>query len=174
MNKTTMKELHEQVEEFGAVGTAGDLYRGVPLLCDGIARVRAVSASLTALSKLLGKLSEKCSKYVLEHPACLDNGIETSAIGVKSGDITIDGKTYHFASGFGTPVREDGGKLTQEFLTNLPDGWFKVMAKLDTTGIERLVGTANMSDQLKNYGLVRPANNVWTEKVAAIGDDYSD
>jgi len=87
------------------------------------------------------------------------NGLVTDGKGVKHGDVDVDGKLYHFASGFGKLIRLDGDNLTQSFLDELPKKWVKGKIEIDLTAINRLGVT---DDELKAAGLVRSANNVWS------------
>ena len=80
---------------------------------------------------------------------------------MESGDIEVDGKTYHFAYGFdGYDRAEQGQKLTQEFLKTLPEGWTKSKLELDKSAVNRAKPT---EDDLAEAGLVRKVKQTWTE-----------
>ena len=84
-----------------------------------------------------------------------------SPIGVESGDIEIDGKTYHFAHGFdGYDRAEQGQKMTQAFLATLPKGWTKSKLELDKSAVNKAKPT---EDDLAEAGLVRKVKQTWTE-----------
>jgi len=163
----TLKEIREGADAIGSVANKAELREAVKLLVAGCDRLAEMGKTIKVVAKALGKLNEKCSSYALEHPACFDGGgLAVSQIGVLSGDLTVDGETYHFASGYGTPVRADGQPMTQGFLSGLPDKWTKAMLHLDTTGIMQLLGKGEkFAEEIAKHGLVRPAKNQWTAVV---------
>jgi len=167
----TLKEIRTASEDFGAIANRDDLKRAVPIIVAAQDRFAELGRAIKAAKAALQELSDKASKYALEHPTCFDESLLVSPIGVKSGDITIDGTVYHLKAGYGTPVREDGDCLTQGFLAELPDEWIKVRTSLDTTAINRLGVT---SDELAEKGLVRPAENVWSVKTTSSTVDVFD
>ena len=107
-------------------------------------------------------LSEACSAYARMHPDYVfDQTFSVSPIGVESGDVEIDGRTYHFTHGFDGYVRaEPSEKLTQEFLKGLPEGWAKPSLSLDTTALNK----AKLGEEdLAEFGLVRKVKETWFE-----------
>jgi len=171
----SMKDIREAAENFGHVTNAEQLREAVPFIVNAQVRLAEMAKSLVVVSRALSVIHERASNYALNHPGALDNGLSTSPIGVKSGDITIDGNVYHFASGFGAVVRKDGEMLTQEFLSGLPKEWTKVRMSLDTTAIMSKYGKgASFGDALDEKGLVRSAKNEWKLKVDAATVDGID
>ena len=80
---------------------------------------------------------------------------------MESGDVEIDGRTYHFTHGFDGYVRtEPGEKLTQEFLKGLPEGLAKPSLSLDTAAVNK----SKLDDRgLAKLGLMRKEKYAWAE-----------
>ena len=112
--------------------------------------------------EVMQALSEACSAYAHEHPEYVfSQSFSVSPIGVESGDIEIDGKTYHFAHGFdGYERAERGQTMTQAFLATLPKGWTKSKLELDKSAVNKAKPT---EDDLAEAGLVRKVKQTWTE-----------
>ena len=85
-----------------------------------------------------------------------------SAIGVASGDLEIDGRTYHFSRGFDGYCRtEQGASMSQGFLKTLPKGWTKQRLELSATGVSKAdPGEAELAE----HGLARKVKDVWLER----------
>jgi len=160
MSKKTLKDMRiaaEAVLENGVANKAA-LAEAVPVLVELQEAVSNAYRTAKECTALADALSEACSRYGLAHESVFDEGLSLSPVGVKSGDLTIEDVTYHFASGYDKPKRIDGGKLTQDYLGSLPKDWVKGRLELDTTGINRL-GVSE--EDLENAGLFRPEKNEW-------------
>jgi len=161
MSKKTLKEMRIAAEAALEKGVANKatLAEAVPVLVElqeAVSNAYRTARECTALAEAL---SEACSRYGLAHESIFDEGLSLSQVGVKSGDLTIDDVTYHFASGYDKPKRTDGGMLTQDYLGSLPKDWVKGKLELDTTGINRL-GVSE--EDLEKNGLYRPEKNEWS------------
>jgi len=169
----TLKEMRELAENFGKVESREQLKGAVPIVVETMEKIRAMRSTIKVVEKIVEKLNDKVSKYALEHPSAFDDGLKTMQNDVICGDLEINGVTYHFASGYGSPKRVDGDALTQEFLEGLPKEWVKASLQLDTTGINRSGATYT---ELSQKGLFRPAKNNWSVKTETDfgADDYSD
>jgi len=158
----TMKQIRDALDVMGAITSIEKLREAVPFIVAAQVRTKAANTSIREISKDLAKLADTCAAFALRHPKSFVDEIKTSPIGVKSGNMLVDGETYHLAAGFGTPKRIDGEWLTQEFLADLPKGWAKLEWRLDTTEINRKCVKA---DALSERGLFRPAKNEWSLSV---------
>ena len=166
-----LREIREACEEFGSVGNAEQLKAAAPIIAEGLAAIKGTLALIRLTGVSLGKLNDKASKYALEHPTVFNDGLHTSPKGVVSGDLDVDGTTFHFASGYGEPKRIDGDAMSQEFLEGLPAAWIKSRLSINTTGINACGVTV---DELEEKGLFRPAKNEWTIKNDASAVDDCD
>ena len=160
----TIKVLREDAESALAAGVANreQLRGAVPALVALQNAERSMRLRLKETQAVIQSLSEACSKYAHEHPEYVfDQTFSVSPIGVESGDIEVDGRTYHFTHGFDGYVRTAQGEtLTQAFLEGLPEGWAKSRLQLDTTAINK----AKPADaDLAEFGLMRKAKDAWFE-----------
>ena len=164
-NETSLKKLRESAEAALAAGVANkaQLIEAVPALVELQKRIKSLQANVTASAKVAEALSKLCSDYAHGHPQFVfDQTFSVSPIGVESGDLTIDGATYHFSYGFDGYMRADPGqKLTQDFLAGLPDGWAKPKLEIDATAIKN--ATATDDDALAANGLMRKTKCKWSE-----------
>ena len=160
----SMKALRENAEAALETGVANreQLRSAVPALVALQGAVRSMQLRIKESQEVMQALSEACSAYAHEHPEYVfSQSFSVSPIGVESGDIEIDGKTYHFAHGFdGYERAEPGQKMTQEFLAALPKGWTKSKLELDKSAVNRATPT---EDDLAEAGLVRKVKQTWTE-----------
>jgi len=165
----SMKEIRECAEEIGKITNADGLREAVPFLVAASKRLNDLASTMKQVRKAVEDLGKKASAYALAHPSCFDGGkLDTSPVGVRSGDITIGGSVYHFASGFGPVVRADGDPLTQDYLLGLPKDWTKADVKLDMTAIMGMFGKGGqLCEELGKKGLVRSVKNQWGIKVEA-------
>ena len=159
-----MKVLREIAEAALATGVANkeQLQNAVPALVALQNAKRSMELRIKETKEVIEALSAACSAYAHRHPEYVFNqSFSVSPIGVESGDIEIDGKTYHFTHGFDGYVRtEQGETLTQAFLEGLPEGWAKSRLQLDTTAINK----AKPADaDLAEFGLMRKAKDAWFE-----------
>ena len=159
-----IKELREDAEAALAAGVANraQLMDAVPALVALQNAERSLQLRLKETTAVIRALSEACSKYAHEHREYVfDKTFSVSPIGVESGDIVVDGRTFHFSHGFdGYDHADPAQKKTQEFLASLPKGWTKAKIELNTVGINR----ANPTDEeLAKHSLVRKVKEVWTE-----------
>ena len=123
---------------------------------------KAQSRRLKETQAVIQALSDACSAYALMQPEYVfDQTFAVLPSGVESGDIEIDGRTYHFKHGFKGYVRTESGKsLTQEFLEGLPEDWTKSSLSLDTTAVNK----ADLEvDALAEFGLMRKVDDTWSE-----------
>jgi hypothetical protein len=160
----TLKKLREEAEKaLGAgVSNKAQLVGAVPALVALQRRIGSLRESIKASSDVAAALSRLCSDYAHEHPAhVFDQTFSVSPIGVESGDLAIDGRTYHFSYGFDGYVRtEPEEKLTREFLDGLPKGWTREKPELDVSAINR----AKPSDgELEEHGLMHKVKCTWSE-----------
>jgi len=163
-----LKEIREEIENMGSVENAAALKKAVPLIVKAYKRIAELTSTARQVKKVVDKLNESASKYAFTHPSVLDGGLLASPLGVMSGDISIDDAIYHFASGFGPVIREDGELLTQEFLLGLPNDWSKSELKLDMTAIMTKYGKGDkLGEALQEKGLVRSVKNQWSVKLNA-------
>ena len=164
MAMKSMKDLREIAEAALATGVANkeQLKSAVPALVALQNAKRSMELRIKETKEVIEALSAACSAYAHRHPEYVFNqSFSVSPIGVESGDIEIDGKTYHFTHGFDGYVRtEQGETLTQAFLEGLPEGWAKSRLQLDTTAINK----AKPADaDLAEFGLMRKAKDAWFE-----------
>jgi hypothetical protein len=160
----TIKALREDAETALATGVANreQLRSAVPALVALQNAERSMRLRLKETQSVIQALSEACSKYAHEHPEYVfDQTFSVSPIGVESGDVEIDGKTYHFSHGFEGFVRAEPGKqLTQDFLKSLPEGWAKSKLELDLTEMKRQHVTI---EEAEEHGLARKFKDTWFE-----------
>ena len=160
----SIKTLREEAEALVKAGVANreQLRAAVPALVALQGADKALQLRIKETRAVMQALSEACSAYARRHPDYVfDQTFSTSPIGVESGDVEIDGRTYHFTHGFDGYVRtEQGETLTQEFLKGLPEGWAKSRLQLDTTAINK----AKPGDEdLAEFGLMRKTKDAWFE-----------
>ena len=164
MAMKSMKDLREIAEAALATGVANkeQLQSAVPALVALQGAVRSMQLRIKESQEVMQALSEACSAYAHEHPEYVfSQSFSVSPIGVESGDIEIDGKTYHFAHGFdGYERAERGQTMTQAFLATLPKGWTKSKLELDKSAVNKATPT---EDDLAEAGLVRKVKQTWTE-----------
>ena len=160
----SMKALRENAEAALETGVANreQLRSAVPALVALQGAVRSMQLRIKESQEVMQALSEACSAYAHEHPEYVfSQSFSVSPIGVESGDIEIDGKTYHFAHGFdGYDRAEQGQKMTQAFLATLPKGWTKSKLELDKSAVNKAKPT---EDDLAEVGLARKVKQTWTE-----------
>ena len=159
----TIKELREEAAALAKAGVANrdQLIDAVPALVALQNAASAQSRHLRKTREVIQALSDACSAYARRHPEYVfEQTFSVSPIGVESGDIEIDGRTYHFTHGFDGYARaEQGESLTQKFLKGLPEGWTKPKLELDTSAISK--GTTD--DDLAEHGLMRKVKDAWFE-----------
>ncbi len=164
MAMKSMKDLREIAEAALATGVANreQLRSAVPALVALQNAERSMELRIKETQDVIQALSEACSAYAHKHPEYVfDQTFSVSPIGVESGDLEIDGKTYHFAHGFdGYDRAEQGQKMTQAFLATLPKGWTKSKLELDKSAVNKAKPT---EDDLAEAGLVRKVKQTWTE-----------
>ena len=160
----TIKALREDAETALATGVANreQLRSAVPALVALQNAERSMRLRLKETQAVIQSLSEACSKYAHEHPEYVfDQTFSVSPIGIESGDLEIDGRTYHFTHGIDGYVRtEPSETLTQEFLKGLPEGWTKSRLSLDTTALNKAKPS---DDDLAEFGLMRKVKESWFE-----------
>ena len=160
----SMKALRENAEAALETGVANreQLRSAVPALVALQGAVRSMQLRIKESQEVMQALSEACSAYAHEPPEYVfSQSFSVSPIGVESGDIEIDGKTYHFAHGFdGYERAERGQTMTQAFLATLPKGWTKSKLELDKSAVNKATPT---EDDLAEVGLVRKVKQTWTE-----------
>ena len=164
MDRKKIKALREKAEELLKVGVANrdQLIVAVPALVELQDAEKSQSRLLSETKDVIKELSDACSAYALRHPEYVfDQTYAVLPSGVESGDIEIDGRTYHFKHGFKGYVRTESGKsLTQEFLEGLPEDWTKSSLSLDTTAVNK----ADLEvDALAEFGLMRKVDDTWSE-----------
>ena len=164
MAMKSMKDLRKIAEAALETGVANreQLRSAVPALVALQGAVRSMQLRIKESQEVMQALSEACSAYAHEHPEYVfSQSFSVSPIGVESGDIEIDGKTYHFAHGFdGYERAERGQTMTQAFLATLPKGWTKSKLELDKSAVNKATPT---EDDLAEVGLVRKVKQTWTE-----------
>ncbi len=160
----SIKVLRSDAEKALDEGVANreQLRSAVPKLVALQKAEKSLRLRLNETQEVIKALSKACSAYAHEHPEYVFNQtFSVSAIGVESGDVEIDGKTYHFAHGYdGYDRAERGQKMTQAFLATLPEGWTKSKLELDTSAVKRFDPS---DDDLSDAGLVRKIKQTWTE-----------
>ena len=156
-----LREIAEAALETG-VANREQLRSAVPALVALQNAERSMQLRIKETRAVIQALSEACSAYAHEHPEYVfSQSFSVSPIGVESGDLEVDGKTYHFAHGFdGYDRAEQGQKLTQEFLRTLPAGWTKSKLELDKSAVNKAKPTEEV---LAEAGLVRKVKQTWTE-----------
>ena len=164
MAMKSIKTLREEAEALVEAGVANreQLRGAVPALVALQKAEKAQSQRLKETRAVIQALSDACSAYAHRHPDYVfDQTFSVSPIGVESGDIEIDGRTYHFTHGFDGYVRtEPSETLTQEFLKGLPEGWAKSRLSLDTTALNKAKPS---DDDLAEFGLMRKVKESWVE-----------
>lgn len=160
----SIKTLREEAEALVKAGVANreQLRSAVPALVALQSAERSLQLRAKETRAVIQALSDACSAYARTHPEYVfDQTFSVSPIGVESGDIEIDGRTYHFAHGFDGYVRtEPSEAMTQEFLRGLPKGWAKSRLSLDTTALNK---EKLDDDALAAHGLRHKAKDVWLE-----------
>ncbi len=160
----TLKKLRENAEAALNEGVANkeQLMNAVPALVTLQRAVAAMRFKLDETDDIIAELNKACSDYAHEHPEYVFNqSFSVSPIGVESGDIEINGTSYHFAYGFKGYRRTDSSKqITQDFLKSLPEGLAKSMLSLDTTAIAKAKLTG---EDLADMGLARKVKCTWSE-----------
>ena len=164
MAKKNIKTLREEAEALARAGVANmeQLRAAVPALVALQSADKALQLRVKETRAVINALSEACSAYALKrHEFVFAGTFSTSPIGVESGDVEIDGRTYHFTHGFDGYVRtEPGEKLTQEFLKGLSEGLAKPSLTLDTAAVNKL----KLDDKgLAKLGLMRKEKYAWAE-----------
>ena len=164
MAMKSIKTLREEAEALVEAGVANreQLRGAVPALVALQKAEKAQSQRLKETQAVIQALSDACSAYARRlKEYVFEQTFSVSPIGVESGDIEIDGRTYHFTHGFDGYVRtEPSETLTQEFLKGLPEGWAKSRLSLDTTAMNK----AKLSDEdLAEFGLMRKVKESWFE-----------
>ena len=164
MAMKNIRTLREEAEALVRAGVANreQLRAAVPALVALQNADKALQLRIKETRAVIQALSDACSAYAREHPEYVfDQTFSVSPIGVESGDVEIDGRTYHFSHGFDGYVRnEPSEKLTQEFLKGLPKGWAKPSLSLDTTALNK----AKLGEEdLKKFGLMRKVKDAWFE-----------
>ena len=164
MAMKSIKTLREEAEALVEAGVANreQLRGAVPALVALQKAEKAQSQRLKETRAVIQALSDACSAYAHRHPDYVfDQTFSVSPIGVESGDIEVDGRTYHFTHGFDGYVRtEPSETLTQEFLKGLPEGWAKSRLSLDTTALNKAKPS---DDDLAEFGLMRKVKESWFE-----------
>jgi len=159
-----IKELREDAEAALATGVANreQLRAAVPALVALQDAERSMQLRLKETKAVIQALSDACSKYAREHPEYVfDQTFSVSPIGVESGDLVVEGRTFHFSLGFdGYEHADPAQKKTQAFLASLPKGWTRTKIELNTTGINKANPT---NEELAKYSLARKVKQVWTE-----------
>jgi len=162
MSKKSMKALREEAEAALKEGVANkqQLFAAVPTLIALQDAVHHMNATIKASNEVLRELVEACSAYEQEHPDYIfDQSTLISPIGVESGDVTIEGRSYHYSRGFNGYVRSDPREqMSQAFLRTLPNDWAKPHLEIDTTAINKANPTA---EELAANGLQRKIKNTW-------------
>ena len=157
-----LKANRERIEALNEEGITSreKLITALPYLIDFAAEVKVARKSLAECQKAMEALSNACAEYALAHESVFDDALDHSAVGVLSGDITIDDVVYHLAQGYEKPKRtEEGEKLSQDFLDDLPANWTRQKIELDISAINRLKVSA---ETLAEHGLYRPVKNEWS------------
>ncbi len=164
MAMKSMKDLREIAEAALATGVANkeQLQSAVPALVALQNAVRSMELRIKETKDVMQALSAACSAYAHRHPEYVFNqSFSVSPIGVESGDLVVDGRTYHFSLGFDGYEHEDPAqKKTQDFLASLPKAWTKTKIELNTSGINKAKPT---DEELSKHHLVRKFKKVWTE-----------
>jgi len=162
MATETMKTLRENAEKAIAAGVANkeQLLAAVPEMIALQSAVTAAERRLKETKETLGELTELCSEYAHGHMRhVFGDSFSVLPTGVESGDLEIDGLTYHFSYGFDGYCRNDPSqKLTKDFLHGLPDGWTREKPELNTTAINAANPTA---EELDAAGLMRKPKPKW-------------
>ena len=162
MSKKSMKALREEAEAVLKAGVANkqQLFAAVPTMIALQDAVHHMNATIKASNEVLRELVEACSAYAQEHPDYIfDKSFLVSPIGVESGDVTIDGCSYHYSRGFdGYGCCDPREQMSQAFLRALPEGWANSSLKIDTTAINKANPTA---EDLAANGLQRKIKNTW-------------
>ncbi len=159
-----MKVLREIAEAALATGVANkeQLKSAVPALVALQNAKRSMELRIKETKEVIEALSAACSAYAHRHPEYVFNqSFSVSPIGVESGDIEIDGKTYHFTHGFdGYERAERSQTMTQAFLATLPEGWTKSKLELDKSAVNKAKPT---EEDLAEVGLARKVKRTWSE-----------
>jgi hypothetical protein len=158
----SIRLLREEAEALVKAGVSNkeQLMNAVPKLVELQDAERAQTQRLKETRGVIEALSDACAAYARKHPDYVfDQTFSVSPIGVESGDMEIDGRTYHFSHGFNGYVRTEAGEtLTQAFLEGLPECWAKPRLSLDTTAINKAKPD---DDDLAEFGLKRKVKDVW-------------
>ena len=164
MAMKNIKTLREEAEALVEAGVANreQLRNAVPALVALQSAERSLQLRVKETRAVIQALSDACSAYAHKYPEYVfDQTFSVSPIGVESGDIVIDGRTYHFTHGFDGYVRaEPSETMTQAFLKRLPEGWAKSRLSLDTTAVNN---ERPSDEKLAKYGLMRKVKESWFE-----------
>ncbi|MBQ4198333.1 MAG: hypothetical protein II649_00480 [Kiritimatiellae bacterium] len=145
------------------VANKEQLKAAIPVLEMLQQNAKSMAAIARSMTETAAKLSAACAKYALAHPEhVFGETLSVAPSGAISGDMEIDGRTFHFTHGFdGYAHIDPARKMTQEFLANLPCGWTKRMLKLDVAGVKK---SGPSDDELASRGLVRKVADAWSER----------
>ena len=165
MDNDGLDALRESAEAALSAGVANraQLVAAVPALVALQAELKALADRAREARKVADALALLCSEYAHAHPGYVfGETFAVSAIGVASGDLEIDGRTYHFSRGFDGYCRtEQGASMSQGFLKTLPKGWTKQRLELSATGVSK---ADPGEDELAEHGLARKVKDVWSER----------
>ena len=163
MATQTLKTLREEAQKALNDGIANkkQLLAAVPALVALQNAAKAAKMKLKETQEVAEALSKACSDYARNHKEhVFDDTYSVSPIGVESGDLEIDGTTYHFSYGFdGYTCSDPGLTKTQGFLKGLKSGWAKQKYELNTVAINKDKPT---DEELSNYGLMRKVKQTWS------------
>jgi len=161
-NKSTFKELCQNATVFSSkVSNATELNQALPIIFELVESVKVHADCVKRGQEIIKDAFKACSDYAIKHPGCFDNGLNEIKNRIKAGDITLDGVTYHFESGYNGYKRKVGGNMTKEFLESLPENWYKQTCTINTSGIN---AEAPTDEELDHYGLKRNIKHDWSIK----------
>jgi len=162
--KKSFYSYRQEVEKMIAngIGNKEQFDAAIPVLVELEDKIETMEQNtLKSLKNLAKSLCNMASDYAEKHEKTVfENGkLILEANGVKSGNVVIGRKRYHFTDSYGPLKRMDGSDMSQDFLSGLPKEWTKAKFELDTTGIKR---KGVPLDKLNDFGLYRPAKYEWS------------
>ncbi len=166
MAKKTAKQIVEELTEMNTAGVSNfnSLKTAVPLIVEAQKRTEFLQSSAKEIKEASDELSAMTSAYAVAHLDHVFDEIDRQPGGTVTGDISIDGRSYHFVDGFkGYERTEDGAKFDQKYLATLAEqGLAKTKLELDQTEIYRRKLSAEDTAAL---GFARKPNRVWSENL---------
>lgn len=164
MATMTLKRLRENVENTLAEGIVNkeQLIRALPALVALQDALKFAKKHYDETKAIAAQLSDACAKYASEHhDYVFGESFLITPTGAETGDVAIDGRTYHYSRGYDGYMRDSSAEtMSQAFLSGLPPEWIRTKMEIDSTAVRKLGVT---EATLAEYGLRRKPKIIWHE-----------